>query len=77
MKRFICLFIVLISLVSTNIMAKDIMILKLAYGDVEIELYPDKAPNHVKDLRNLLIVENMMELCSIELLRVLWPKLGM
>ena len=24
------------------------MILKLTYGDVEIELYPDKAPNHVK-----------------------------
>ena len=29
-------------------MAKNIMILKLAYGDVEIELYPEKAPNHVK-----------------------------
>ncbi len=29
-------------------MAKNIMILKLTYGDVEIELYPDKAPNHVK-----------------------------
>ena len=26
------------------------MILKLEYGDVEIELFPDKAPNHVKDL---------------------------
>ena len=24
------------------------MILKLSYGDVEIELYPEKAPNHVK-----------------------------
>ena len=24
------------------------MILKLSYGDVEIELYPDKAPNHVE-----------------------------
>ena len=53
MKRFICLFIVLISLVSSNIMAKDIMILKLAYGDVEIELYPDKAPNHVKRFKEL------------------------
>ena len=29
-------------------MAKNIMILKLTYGDVEIELYPEKAPNHVK-----------------------------
>ena len=27
------------------------MILKLTYGDVEIELYPEKAPNHVKDLK--------------------------
>ena len=34
-------------------MAKDIMILKLAYGDVEIELYPDKAPNHVKRFKEL------------------------
>ena len=56
-------------------MAKDIMILKLAYGDVEIELYPDKAPNR-KKLRNLLIVENMMELCSIELLRFHGPNWG-
>ena len=24
------------------------MIIKLKYGDVEIELYPEKAPNHVK-----------------------------
>ena len=30
-------------------MAKNIMILKLSYGEVEIELYPEKAPNHVKD----------------------------
>ena len=31
-----------------QVMAKEIMILKLTYGEVEIELYPDKAPNHVK-----------------------------
>ena len=24
------------------------MILKLTYGEVQIELYPDKVPNHVK-----------------------------
>jgi peptidyl-prolyl cis-trans isomerase B (cyclophilin B) len=29
------------------------MILKLTYGDVEIELYPDKAPNHVKRFKEL------------------------
>ena len=29
------------------------MILKLTYGDVEIELYPDKAPNHVKRIKTL------------------------
>ena len=29
------------------------MILKLSYGDVEIELYPDKAPNHVKRFKEL------------------------
>ena len=29
------------------------MILKLEYGDVEIELYPEKAPNHVKRFKEL------------------------
>ena len=29
------------------------MILKLDYGEVEIELYPDKAPNHVKRFKEL------------------------
>ena len=48
MKNFIYLFIIFFSLVNTELMAKNIMILKLTYGDVEIELYPDKAPNHVK-----------------------------
>ena len=27
--------------------------IKLTYGDVEIELYPDKAPNHVKRFKEL------------------------
>ena len=49
MKKFICLFILCFSLVNTHSAAKEkIMILKLEYGDVEIELYPEKAPNHVK-----------------------------
>ncbi len=29
------------------------MILKLEYGEVEIELYPEKAPNHVKRFKEL------------------------
>ena len=48
MKKFIYLFIVFFSLVNTELMAENKMILKLSYGEVEIELYPDKAPNHVK-----------------------------
>ena len=34
-------------------MSKEIMILKLSYGEVEIELYPDKAPNHVTRFKEL------------------------
>ena len=50
MKKFIYLFIIFFSLVNTQIMAKNIMILKLAYGDVEIELYPEKALTMLNDL---------------------------
>jgi cyclophilin family peptidyl-prolyl cis-trans isomerase len=54
MKKIIYLFIFFFSLVTTNINAKaNTMILKLTYGDVEIELYPDKAPNHVKRFKEL------------------------
>tara|TARA_B100001250_G_scaffold372785_1_gene358496 strand:- start:837 stop:1394 length:558 start_codon:yes stop_codon:yes gene_type:complete len=49
MKKFIYLFILFFSLLNTHSIAKEnIMILKLKHGDVEIELYPEKAPNHVK-----------------------------
>ena len=49
MKKIVYLFIVFYSLLNTNIFAQNnLMILKLTYGDVEIELFPDKAPNHVK-----------------------------
>ena len=48
MKKFIYLFIILFSLVSSNLMANNLMVLKLVHGEVEIELYPEKAPNHVK-----------------------------
>ena len=53
MKKIIYLFIFFFSLVNTNLMAKDYIILKLKYGDVEIELYPEKAPNHVKRFKDL------------------------
>ena len=49
MKKFIYLFILFFSLLNTHSVAKEnTMILKLKYGEVEIELYPEKAPNHVK-----------------------------
>ena len=53
MKKLICLFILIFSLVTTKSMANNIMILKLEYGEVEIELYPEKAPNHVKRFKEL------------------------
>ena len=54
MKKKVYLFILFFSLVTTNIFAKNnFMILKLSYGDVEIELYPDKAPNHVQRFKDL------------------------
>ena len=54
MKKIICLLILIFSLVSSNIFAKNnLMILKLTYGEVEIELYPEKAPNHVKRFKEL------------------------
>ena len=54
MKKIIYLFIIAFSLVTSNIFAQNnLMILKLTYGDVEIELYPEKAPNHVKRFKEL------------------------
>ena len=54
MKKFTYLFIFFFSLITTNINANNnIMILKLTYGEVEIELYPNKAPNHVKRFTEL------------------------
>ena len=54
MKKITYLFIVFFSLLNTNVFAQNnLMILKLTYGDVEIELYPDKAPNHVKRFKEL------------------------
>ncbi len=54
MKKFSCLFILIFSLIHTSLNAKEeIMILKLEYGIVEIELFPEKAPNHVKRFKTL------------------------
>ena len=54
MKKKIYLFILFFSLLNTNIFAQNnLMILKLNYGDVEIELFSDKAPNHVKRFKEL------------------------
>ena len=54
MNKFIYLFILFFSLLNTQLIAKEnTMILKLEYGDVEIELYPEKAPNHVKRFKEL------------------------
>tara|TARA_B100000886_G_scaffold230012_1_gene160461 strand:- start:37 stop:594 length:558 start_codon:yes stop_codon:yes gene_type:complete len=54
MKKIFCLFILFFSLVTTSTIAQNnLMILKLKYGDVKIELYSDKAPNHVKRFKEL------------------------
>jgi cyclophilin family peptidyl-prolyl cis-trans isomerase len=52
--KFIYLFIFFFSLLNTQVNAKEnIMILKLKYGEVQIELYPEKAPKHVKRFKEL------------------------
>ena len=54
MRKFIYLFILCFSLLNVQLYAKEnIMILKLEYGTVEIELYPEKAPNHVERFKTL------------------------
>ena len=53
MRKFFYLIVFAFSLINIELMASNIMILKLSYGEVEIELYPDKAPNHVKRFKEL------------------------
>ena len=55
MYEKIYLFIyIFFSLENNNLLtANNLMILKLKNGDVEIELYPEKAPNHVKRFKDL------------------------
>ena len=54
MIRFISLLILFFSLNNSYLNANEnIMIIKLKYGDVYIELYPDKAPGHVERFKTL------------------------
>ena len=53
MNRYFFL-IIFFFLISNNLIAKEnIMILKLKDGDVEIELFEDKAPKHVERIKKL------------------------
>ena len=54
MKKLIYLFILFFSLLTSHSIAKDtIMILKLKYGEVQIELFSEKAPKHVERFKKL------------------------
>ena len=54
MNKYIYVFIFFFTLLTNNLIAKeDIMILKLKNGEVHIELYAEKAPNHVKRFKEL------------------------
>jgi cyclophilin family peptidyl-prolyl cis-trans isomerase len=54
MNKLIIKFLILFFILTNNIIAEEnIMILKLKDGDVKIELYEDKAPNHVKRIKLL------------------------
>ena len=74
MRKFIYLFIIFFSLVNTNIMAQNLMVLKLSYGDVEIELYPEKAPNHVQRFKQLSEEGKYDGVVFHRVIEVLWLK---
>ena len=52
MKK-IYIFVLFFFFVLNNLYSEDIMIMKLKDGDVELELYSDVAPNHVKRFKDL------------------------
>tara|TARA_B100001741_G_scaffold303240_1_gene293171 strand:+ start:212 stop:772 length:561 start_codon:yes stop_codon:yes gene_type:complete len=55
MKKFFLLFFTFIFLINNNAMPMDNkLILELKDGKVEIELFPDVAPNHVKRILTLI-----------------------
>jgi cyclophilin family peptidyl-prolyl cis-trans isomerase len=54
MNKFIKKFLILFFILTNQLIAKEnIMILKLKDGDVKIQLFEDKAPNHVKRIKKL------------------------
>tara|TARA_B110000240_G_C13415118_1_gene416954 strand:+ start:32 stop:586 length:555 start_codon:yes stop_codon:yes gene_type:complete len=54
MNKFIKKFLILFFIITNNLIAEEnIMILKLKDGDIKIELFEDKAPNHVKRIKQL------------------------
>jgi|TARA_B110000027_G_scaffold51638_1_gene56404 cyclophilin family peptidyl-prolyl cis-trans isomerase len=54
MNNLLIKFLILFFIITNNTIAKEnIMILKLKDGDVKIELFEDKAPNHVKRIKQL------------------------
>ena len=53
MKKTILFFTILFLTINNTYAEENKMILKLKNGDVEIELYPDIAPNHVKRFQTL------------------------
>ena len=53
MKKIILFFTILLLSINNVYTKENVMILKLKNGDVEIELYPKIAPNHVKRFEKL------------------------
>ena len=53
MKKILLFFTILLLTINNAYTEENIMILKLKNGDVEIELYPKVAPNHVKRFEKL------------------------
>ena len=51
-KLFLFFFLIIFYTININA-AENKMILKIEYGDVEIELFSDIAPNHVKRIKTL------------------------
>jgi cyclophilin family peptidyl-prolyl cis-trans isomerase len=55
MIKKILIFLIVSNFFSINLQTKEItMIMKLKYGEVELELFEDKAPKHVKRFKELV-----------------------
>ena len=52
-KLFLFFFLIIFCIINVNA-AENKMILKIEYGDVEIELFQDIAPNHVERIKTLV-----------------------